>query len=416
MPKNEFSSEALKHYYRGRVFEAVGELDIAIEEYKKAIEYGADYADIHNFLGKALAKKGFLQEARIEFETALRINPKYLEARQNLNELMLALGSNLNVGTNVSYVREYKETKTYIPTPPPISKQQPSTPPSPPSKPQQYNQPLLPPEEKPSFVPPPPPILTNKVSKKETKLNTYLKISIVGLPIFLILISFLKFYDKIFVKNIEISQKIFITNNETISWISKYKDKLALSSWSTQEIIFYKCLEDSIMAIDVIKLKKDNVVPTAISFHENEFFILDAWNKKIYKYIESNGKFLLVKTIDISEYIPMGITNYKSELLLLDSKNHQIIVFDKNLKKLDSLPLVIKETICISSYKNKVWLLSKDNILYELKNYKEIKNSYKLNFITFKNISSFLVDDKFIWFSSEENNSQIYRYPKIILK
>ncbi|MDI6642357.1 MAG: tetratricopeptide repeat protein, partial [Elusimicrobiota bacterium] len=79
--------EAMRHYYRGRVFESTGEIDIAIEEYRKSIELGADYADIHNSLGRVYAKKGQFELAISEFRQALTINPHYLEAQRNLTEL-----------------------------------------------------------------------------------------------------------------------------------------------------------------------------------------------------------------------------------------------------------------------------------------------------------------------------------------
>jgi tetratricopeptide (TPR) repeat protein len=112
MSREGLSTEAIRHYYRGRVFEATGELDIAIEEYRKAIELGADYADVHNSLGRVLAKKGFLEEARIEFEKALRLNPRYLEAQRNLNELL----------TKLSLRKEYKELTPTVSTSPPRTK------------------------------------------------------------------------------------------------------------------------------------------------------------------------------------------------------------------------------------------------------------------------------------------------------
>jgi len=87
MPGVDITHESMRHYYRGRVFESTGEIDIAIDEYKKAIELGANYADIYNSLGRAYAKKGLFDEARNSFRKALEINPLYLEAQRNLTEL-----------------------------------------------------------------------------------------------------------------------------------------------------------------------------------------------------------------------------------------------------------------------------------------------------------------------------------------
>ena len=87
MQRVDMTHESMRHYYRGRVFESTGELDIAVEEYNKAVELGADYADVHNSLGRTYAKKGFFEEAKNEFNYALELNPQYLEAQRNLDEL-----------------------------------------------------------------------------------------------------------------------------------------------------------------------------------------------------------------------------------------------------------------------------------------------------------------------------------------
>ncbi|MFN3550906.1 MAG: tetratricopeptide repeat protein [Endomicrobiia bacterium] len=388
MAKNDPSIEATKHYYRGLVFESVGEIDLAIEEYKKAIEYGADYADVHNTLGKALAKKGFLNEARIEFETALRLNPKYLEARKNLNELITKI--NLLQQKFQESKKEKILTNTekfYVPENISVSNEQPKL------------------------------ELKEAITTQTTILEKY-KISKTILKYFLILSSILIIitllslgYKSIFNLQQQ-TQMVLPTQQESISAITKFKDKLALSCWVSQEILFYKKIQNKINITNIIKFDKDNIVPTSICFIGKNLFVLDGWNKKIYKFIITKTKPILVKSIDLSKINPLGISNYKNLILLLDSKERQIILYDIQLKKIDSVNIGVKKDIVgISSYKDKVWLLDKEGTFYELKNYSEIMSLYKSDFVSGKIISSFLIDEKYLWLS-EEGSKELYLFPK----
>lgn len=56
----------------------------AIRELKKALTLQPDYPDLHNYLGIAYGNAGMVDDAIEEFETALKINPKYIKARLNL--------------------------------------------------------------------------------------------------------------------------------------------------------------------------------------------------------------------------------------------------------------------------------------------------------------------------------------------
>lgn len=56
----------------------------AIRELKKAITLQPDYPDLHNYLGIAYGNAGMVDDAIEEFETSLKINPKYSKARLNL--------------------------------------------------------------------------------------------------------------------------------------------------------------------------------------------------------------------------------------------------------------------------------------------------------------------------------------------
>ncbi len=377
----EVSTEAIRHYYRGRVFEAIGELDIAIEEYKKAIELGADYADVHNSFGRALAKKGFLEEARIEFEKALRLNPRYLEAQRNLNELLAKLSL---------LKKEYKETTPTVAT---TQLYQPAN---------VFSQTETEVAQK---------VLCEKLYRQKIIKSVLLYSGI----LVVVLIIFFIFY-KNFVKLQKIPiQKIYTTKFETISSINKYNDKLILSSWLTQEIVFYKVEKETLSMLSIYKVDKENIVPTTVCSIGETLYILDGWNKKIYKYLVINGKPTVVKVLDISDTEPLTIGVYKDYVLIFDNKMSQIIVYDKELTKIvEVIPYFVKDIIYVSSYKNNLWILDSNYILYQLKGYKEIKRSFKLDFVVAKNISSLFVDNKFIWYAIE-GSPYLYCYSMNIL-
>jgi len=383
MAREGLSTEAIRHYYRGRVFEATGELDIAIEEYRKAIELGADYADVHNSLGRVLAKKGFLEEARIEFEKALRLNPRYLEAQRNLNELL----------TKLSLRKEYKELTPTV-----------STSPSP--------------------LQPTVSVTAQQIEESEQKLyyEKLYKQKIIksilfylGIPLIIMFVSVL-FY-KNFVRQQKVPiQKIYTTKLETISSINKFNNKLVLSSWLSQEIVFYKIDKETLSILSTYKVDKENIVPTSVCLIDETLYILDAWNKKLYKYLLINGKPTVVKVLDISDTEPLTIAVYKHYILIFDNKNSQIVVYTKELNKIvETIPYFVKDIIYVSSYKNNLWMLDSNYVLYQLKGYKEIKQSFKLSFVIGKQISAFFVDDKFLWFSLE-GTPHLYCYSKDIFE
>ncbi|MDW8055142.1 MAG: tetratricopeptide repeat protein [Elusimicrobiota bacterium] len=380
MAPNEISTEAMRHYYRGRVFEATGELDIAIDEYRKAIEYGADYADVHNALGRVLVKKGFFEEARIEFETALRLNPKYLEAQKNLNELL----------TKLSLIRQ-KSLEVH-------ATQQKFTP-------SVYTTPTQEDE-----------------IDKERKYFAYLyklkilKNTIIYSFLFIIfVISTVIVYRKFATPKIPV-QRAYSVQMESISSLAKFNNKLVVSSWASQEIVFYRIYENNLAVFTLVKLDKENIIPTSVSSIDNILYIMDGWNKKLYRYIVVNNRLNLIKVVDISDTDPVGICTFKESVLLFDNKNNNIIVYNKDLTRtLDVIPYVIKNIIAVSSYKNKVLILDTNRNLYELRNLTQVNKTYRLDFVTNKVISAIFLDNKFLWFA-EEGKPYLYCYSKDIFE
>ena len=59
-------------------------MDEAIRQFQEALRLKPDYAEAHNNLGIALARKGQIDEAISQFQEALRLKPDYAEAHYNL--------------------------------------------------------------------------------------------------------------------------------------------------------------------------------------------------------------------------------------------------------------------------------------------------------------------------------------------
>ena len=57
-----------------------GKIEEAIAHYEQALRINPDYAEAHNNLGLLLAQTGRIEEAIAHFEQALRIKPDYAEA------------------------------------------------------------------------------------------------------------------------------------------------------------------------------------------------------------------------------------------------------------------------------------------------------------------------------------------------
>ena len=63
-------------------------LDEAIRHFYQALRINPDFAGAHNNLGIALARNRQPEDAAGHFNEALRLNPDFLSARNNLNKIL----------------------------------------------------------------------------------------------------------------------------------------------------------------------------------------------------------------------------------------------------------------------------------------------------------------------------------------
>jgi superkiller protein 3 len=72
------------HYNLGVALKAKGQLEEAIEAYRKAIQLDPNYANAYSNLGSALYDKGQLEEAIEAYRKAIQLDPNYADAYGNL--------------------------------------------------------------------------------------------------------------------------------------------------------------------------------------------------------------------------------------------------------------------------------------------------------------------------------------------
>ncbi len=81
------------HNNLGNALPQTDKMDEAIIQYQTALQIKPDYAEACYNLGNALFKKGMVDEAIAHYQTALQINPGYAEAHNNLGYALLKTGN-----------------------------------------------------------------------------------------------------------------------------------------------------------------------------------------------------------------------------------------------------------------------------------------------------------------------------------
>jgi tetratricopeptide (TPR) repeat protein len=82
----------LAHNNLGYVLRQKGQVDEAIVQYQKALEIDPGYANAHYNFGNALFQKGRMDEAMEHYQKALEIQPQYAEAHNNLGNVLRQKG------------------------------------------------------------------------------------------------------------------------------------------------------------------------------------------------------------------------------------------------------------------------------------------------------------------------------------
>jgi len=82
---------AVAHYSLGNAL-VQSRTSEAIAEYKEAVRINPDYAEAHNNLGSALLLTGRTAEAIDEYNHALQIDPAYAQAHNNLGNALVQTG------------------------------------------------------------------------------------------------------------------------------------------------------------------------------------------------------------------------------------------------------------------------------------------------------------------------------------
>jgi len=80
------------HINFGKALAQKGKVDDAILEYQEVLKIEPRYADAHYDLGNALCKKGKIDEGIDQYQQALQINPNSVKTRLNLGNVLCATG------------------------------------------------------------------------------------------------------------------------------------------------------------------------------------------------------------------------------------------------------------------------------------------------------------------------------------
>ena len=350
MTQTNSSQEAMRHYYRGRVYESVDELDTAIEEYKKSIELGAGYADVHNSLGRVYVKKGLFEEAEKEFEIAIEINPHYLEAKRNLDELL----------SRVALIKKEKITKHKKETP----------------------------------------VSFKKTYVQEKKFNKNYIFIVSG--ILLLIIAGIFIYKKISLPE----QELYFAPSINISGITYDNQYFWLCDWVKGEI--YKCkIKNKFLNVNSTYTFKE-ISPISLNFINGYIWTSDAWSGKLYKHIIDN------KLTVIQEFnLPLNITSFcydGENIWVCDNSTKKIHKLNMDTLSIEKSFEAPSGDLISFIYDGKYfWLVdSKNKILYKYNRNIELLKIYPLN-IENKKISAVYMDRKYIYFTFD-NEQQFVRY------
>lgn len=134
--KKSYSNDHAWTSYRiGESFYNLGDLQRAINYYKKAVDLAPYVLDFKNKYGSALAAKGLLSNAEKEFNEILKENPKHVSALTNLGYIKLSQGNIyeaeklyfralsldpdyeallLNIAGLYAYKKEFKQAELYL--------------------------------------------------------------------------------------------------------------------------------------------------------------------------------------------------------------------------------------------------------------------------------------------------------------
>jgi len=102
------SQNYIAHNNLGLALARRGEVDEAIVQYRKALEFEPDYVVAHINLGTALASHGRFDEAIAHCRRALEIQPDYVEAHNNLGNALAGCG---RVDEAIGHYRKVLEVK-----------------------------------------------------------------------------------------------------------------------------------------------------------------------------------------------------------------------------------------------------------------------------------------------------------------